>query len=224
MVPNRYPAFERQEVVIHLPRHARSLTELSDGEIALVAEAWGMRARAAAAAGYGYVHAFVNESPAAGASLTHSHSQLVWLREPPPSVRLEGNGAACRVCALLAHERHGGLRLVTEEGGLVATCAAAGRQPYELLVAPTEHDADAFGPRLSGALALVARLVRGVVALEGSIAWNAWLHLGAHWHVEVLPRLTTFGGVELGTGIHVLELAPEEAAASLRAVLGRAGG
>src|SRR5262249_32681361 len=34
VVPNLYPAFERQEVVVHTPRHARSLAELSDDELA----------------------------------------------------------------------------------------------------------------------------------------------------------------------------------------------
>ena len=43
VVPNLYPAFERQEVVVHTPRHARSLAELGDGELADVAEAWRAR-------------------------------------------------------------------------------------------------------------------------------------------------------------------------------------
>ena len=45
---------------------------------------------------------------------------------------------------------------------------------------------------------------------------NAWLHDRGHWHIEVLPRLTVFAGIELGGGIYVNSLAPEDAAAELR--------
>jgi UDPglucose--hexose-1-phosphate uridylyltransferase len=48
------------------------------------------------------------------------------------------------------------------------------------------------------------------------VPWNAWLHEGAHWHLELVPRLTTFAGVELGAGIYVTTVAPENAASRLR--------
>jgi len=90
VVPNLYPAFDRHEVVVHAPRHVRTMADLSPAEVDAVAEAWRERARAARSEGYGYVHAFVNEGRIAGASLAHSHSQLVWLREPPPDQRQIG--------------------------------------------------------------------------------------------------------------------------------------
>ena len=197
----------------------RSLVELTAGELELVAEAWRRRARAAGEEGFPYVHAFVNEGHAAGASLPHSHSQLVWLREPPPTVLAESGGTGCRLCALLAAERADGARLVAERGGIAALCPAAGRGPYELLIAPLAHTGDGFGAPLGGVLGFVADLVTALQALEGHVAWNAWLHLGSHWHMELVPRITTFAGVELGAGIHVLTIAPEEAAAALRAGL-----
>ncbi len=216
VVPNLYPAFERQEVVIHLPRHVHSLVELTGDELGLVAEAWRRRARIAAGEGFGYVHAFVNEGHAAGASLPHSHSQLVWLREPPPPVVAEGGGVGCRICSLIASECADGTRLLAERDGVVAFCPAAGRGPYEMLVGPVAHDPDGFGPQLGTALSFVTELVAALQAVEGHIAWNAWLHLGAHWHFEILPRISTFAGVELGAGIHVLTVAPEDAAAAVR--------
>src|SRR5439155_21922615 len=90
VVPNLYPALDRQEVVIHVPRHARSLAELTDDEAALVAEAWQQRA---AAEPGGYLHALVNEGRDAGSSLPPAHSQLAWLREPPPAVRADADPA-----------------------------------------------------------------------------------------------------------------------------------
>ena len=45
---------------------------------------------------------------------------------------------------------------------------------------------------------------------------NAWLHDAEHWHIEVLPRLSVLAGIELGAGIYVNALPPDEAAARLR--------
>jgi UDPglucose--hexose-1-phosphate uridylyltransferase len=86
VVPNLYPAFERAEVVVHTPRHARSIGELEDEELELVAQSWQQRRTAEPG---GYLLAFVNEGRDAGASLPHTHSQLVWLGGTPPAVEAE---------------------------------------------------------------------------------------------------------------------------------------
>jgi len=56
-------------------------------------------------------------------------------------------------------------------------------------------------------------------AVEGPVPWNAWLHDTGHWHLEVVPRLTTLAGIELGAGIFVLTVPPEDAAERLRDAL-----
>jgi UDPglucose--hexose-1-phosphate uridylyltransferase len=207
VVPNLFPALERQEVVVHTPRHATAFADLSAEETGLVAVAWSLRAAAAREEGFPYVHAFVNEGAAAGASRPHTHSQLAWLREPPPEVAAET----------------GELRLdddlvVVEREGVAAAVAWAGRLPYELLIAPVERTGEsAFGSRLLAvALHLLADAVRRLRALEGDVAWNAWLHDGPDWHVEVLPRRTVLAGLELGAGIWIQTLDPAEAASRLR--------
>ena len=210
VVPNLYPAFEHQEVVVHTPHHARSLAELDNEEVDLIAEVWHLRARAAAAAGFPYVHALVNEGREAGASLAHSHSQLVWMREPPPAVAAERPTA---VAKLVARED---VR-VAERDGVVALCHPAGRVPYELVVAPVQPSADGFADeQLGAALRLLADVLRRLAGIEGSLPVNAWLHARDHWHLEVFPRLTVLAGMELGAGIYVNTLAPEEAAQRLR--------
>jgi UDPglucose--hexose-1-phosphate uridylyltransferase len=200
VVPNLYPAFERQEVVVHTPRHVRSIAELEDAELDAVAEAWQRRVRDEPS---GYVHALINEGRDAGASLPHTHSQLVWLGEPPPEAAAE-RGVP-----------EGGL--VLERDGLRATCPHASRVPYELTVAPVEREPDGFGSELLGAgLRLLAECVRRLGELEGPVPLNAWLHNGAHWHLELVPRLTVLAGIELGAGIYVNPLAPEDATERLR--------
>jgi UDPglucose--hexose-1-phosphate uridylyltransferase len=195
VVPNLYPALERQEVVVHSRRHVRSLAELGGDEPELVAQAWRRRAAAHA----GYVHALVNEGREAGSSLPHSHSQLVWLPEPPPA------HARPRVEAFF------------EGRGLVAGCPWASRLPYETVIAPAEPDpAGIKSPLLGPAVRLLAGIVRRLHAVEGPVPLNAWLeHDERDWRVVLLPRLTILAGLELGAGIFVNTLPPEEAAQRL---------
>ncbi|HZB22355.1 MAG TPA: hypothetical protein VE444_00795 [Gaiellaceae bacterium] len=202
-MPNLYPAFERQEVVVHSPEHVRSIGELDDAQLDLVAEAWRERARAVP----GYVHAIVNEGRAAGGSLAHSHSQLVWLRGTPPAVEDERPGDV-----LLEGEQIG------ERDGVLLLAPPAPRVPYELRIVPARPEADPWSSdALAPALHLLAEAVRRLHAIAGgAIPLNAWLHHGEWWHLELLPRLTALAGIELGAGIYVVTVTPEQAAADLR--------
>ena len=191
-MPNLFPAFERQEVVIHSPRHVRTFAELSDEEVAAVARAWTARRDDV---GAGYMHACVNEGRAAGSSLPHSHSQLVWFDEAPPEVARETGTAPVEDGLVFA-----------ERTGLRAAAHPAGRLPYESLIAGEPFD-------LHVALLLLRDVVVRLRAVEGAAPWNAWLHPG---HIEVVPRLNVLAGVELGAGVYVNTVAPEDAADALR--------
>jgi UDPglucose--hexose-1-phosphate uridylyltransferase len=196
VVPNLYPALERQEVVVHSRRHIRSIAEAEDDELALVAAAWQRRA----ADEPGNVFPLINEGREAGASLAHSHSQLIWLPEP-------------------AHERarpRG--EVVLERNGVLASCPWASRVPYETVIAPAETDAEALtSPLLGAVLQTLAGLVRRLQELEGQVPLNAWLERGeGDWRLVLFPRLNSLAGLELGAGVFVNTLPPEEAAARLR--------
>jgi len=200
VVPNLYPAFERQEVVVHTPRHERTVAGLSADELADVAEAW--QKRRAEVPG-GYLHALVNEGREAGSSLPHTHSQLVWLPDPPPETQRP-----------VDRERW---IVVAERGGLVLACPFASRLPYELVIAPQAPRSSAFTDGvLPVALHLLGDAVRRVHRAAGAVPLNAWLHDSADWHLEVLPRLSIIAGVELGAGWWINALAPENAATVLQ--------
>jgi galactose-1-phosphate uridylyltransferase len=104
----------------------------------------------------GYVHALVNEGREAGSSLPHSHSQLVWLPEPPP-----------------AHARPRLERFAAGDG-LVAGCPWASRLPYETVIAPAEHDSAGFESELlAPALRLLGRRRPTAARREGPVPLNA---------------------------------------------------
>jgi UDPglucose--hexose-1-phosphate uridylyltransferase len=196
VVPNLYPALERQEVVVHSRRHIRSIGEAEDDELELVAEAWRRRA----ADEPGYVFPLLNEGREAGASLPHSHSQLIWLPEAPP---------------LRARPR---AEAVLERDGLSVACPWASRVPYETVIGPTEPDpAGLESELLAPALKLLADVVRRVQRLEGQVPLNAWLEQGLDdWRLVLFPRLNVLAGLELGASIFVNTVPPEEAAVRLR--------
>jgi UDPglucose--hexose-1-phosphate uridylyltransferase len=196
VVPNLYPALERQEVVVHSPLHLRSIAELGEDQLELVAEAWRRRARDKP----GHVFALINEGREAGASLPHTHSQLAWLPElPTPRGRPRAE-------------------LVLERDGLTAQSPWAGRVPYETVIAPVEPEDDPFTSALLGrALALVAEVIRRLHRLEGPAPLNVWVERATgDWRLVLFPRLTIQAGLELGAGVYVNTLAPEEAAMRLR--------
>ena len=201
VVPNLYPALERQEVVVHGPRHIRSIAELADEDVGLVAAAW-QRRRAAEPAGY--LQALINEGRDAGSTLPHSHSQLVWLPAPPaPEPQLEGE-------------------IVLERDGVIAWSPQLARLAYELAIAPAEPEPDGLRSELlAPALRLLVELVRRLQALEGPVPFNAWLHDGPEWRLVLFPRLSILAGLELGAGVFVNSVPPDEAAERLRNAEGR---
>ena len=215
-MPNLYPALDHQEVIVHTPRHARSIAELEPGEeLAAVASTWHQRLGAAREAGFGYPYLFLNEGHEAGASLPHSHSQLAWLREAPPEVAAELPNlekGACALCSLLTD---GSLEIAVA-GDQTLRAASAGRVPYELVIAPAAHEAEPGEEALGHAVTLLHKALRRLREVEGPTPVNAWLHTGAHWHIEIVPRLTVLAGLELGAGLYVNWLPPEEAASRLR--------
>jgi UDPglucose--hexose-1-phosphate uridylyltransferase len=201
VVPNLYPALERQEVVIQGPEHVHSVAELRDATLDLVAEAWQRRAAATG----GNCFPLLNEGREAGASLPHSHSQLVWLPAPPPAALAERD----------VPEAVGVIR----RDGVVAGCPVASRVPYELLIAPAaDGDGDwRASDLLAPALRLLAELLRRLHVLLGEelVPVNAWLHDRPRWHLEVLPRTTRLAGLELGAGVYINPVAPERASREL---------
>jgi UDPglucose--hexose-1-phosphate uridylyltransferase len=187
VVPNLYPAFERQEVVIHSPDHVRSFAELDGNQLAAIAEAWQER---------GAPFALINEGRIAGASLPHSHSQLVWTEMPD-----EDTSPLATLLVPYPLQRR---------GGVIAAVHPFGAAPYESLIAP---DGDG---ELTDALILLRDLVRRLHAVEGRRPWNAWLHRGKQWHLHFVPRMTALAGIELGAGVYVNVMPPERAAERLR--------
>jgi UDPglucose--hexose-1-phosphate uridylyltransferase len=215
------------EVVVHSPDHTATLADLPEPAVRRVLAAWRQRLAAHRGGQFGAVVVIVNQGRTAGASLEHPHSQVFATAGRPHRVeaeleRLAGDG--CAACALVAAERDGP-RVVERAGALLTVCPWASSVPFEGLLLPERHQArlEAAGddPALPAALGGLLRRLRGAAGPRAP--YNLVLHSAPpgvedfHWHLHLLPRLTTFGGFELGTGIVINVVDPDRAAEALRA-------
>jgi UDPglucose--hexose-1-phosphate uridylyltransferase len=218
VVPNKFPAIEGQEVVVHGPQHALSLADVPPGVLELVVGAWRSRAEEHRRRGAAWVMACVNEGAGAGASLEHSHSQIVPFAEVPPLVELAVSAiaAGCPLCRPVQDAL-----LIRRNDGIRTFCPSWSRMPYETWLVPDQHLPE---PPDAGALAgvLLDAVNRLRAALGHQLDWNAVLKTAPagvsdfHWHIEITPRITVPASVELGAGIWVNVVDPEVAAAALR--------
>jgi UDPglucose--hexose-1-phosphate uridylyltransferase len=217
------------EVVIHNPDHQATLADLAVPDVARVMAAWRWRLAAHRDQALGAVLVIVNQGRTAGASLEHPHSQVFATAGRPDRIQAELDrlaGDACAACATVAAERDGP-RLVGATGELLAICPWASAFPFETLLLPAAHRPrfEEGGADDDTAMATaLGDLLRRFCGVAGDHApYNLVLHSAPpgvddfHWHLHLLPRLTTYGGFELGTGVIINVVDPDRAAEALRA-------
>src|SRR5262249_5284044 len=219
------------------PDHTKTLASMSEGEIGRVLAAF--RARVLDLKQdrrFRYILIFKNHGAPAGATLEHSHSQLVALPIVPDFVREELEGARRHYLDkergvfgdILRQEMVSGRRIILENADIIALAPYAPRSPFETWIVPRRHGArfEDAGQREFESLArlLKALLMRMNRALE-SPSYNLIVHSAPfsedasefyHWHLELMPRLTKVAGFEWGTGFYINPTSPEEAARVLR--------
>jgi UDPglucose--hexose-1-phosphate uridylyltransferase len=183
-----------------------------------------------------YIAFFRNNGLAAGSSLSHPHTQIIATPIAPTNVRLEIEEARrhyddrmhCVYCETIEKEHQAGLRVVLETEAFLVFEPFASRWPFETWLVPKQHASvmvpggpEEFRPLAEALQASLRALHQGL----NDPAYNLVLHEAPlrdtcddywHWHIEILPRLSTAAGFELGTGIWINTTPPEEAAAFLR--------
>ena len=183
-----------------------------------------------------YALIFKNHGDAAGASLEHSHSQLIALPIVPKRVREELDASKhyyrekerCIFCDMIRQETESGVRVVGENDQFVTIAPYAPRFPFELWLLPKQHSS-AFENNQSSVYSSLARMLKDTLARLDSVldhpAYNFMLHTSPvgeeindhyHWHFEIMPKLTKVAGFEWGTGFYICPTPPEESARFLR--------
>ena len=212
---NKFPALSPEEgvheVIVNAPRHVGRFADLTPEEAGRAVGAWAERLAAVAGDPRGlWPFLFLNQGAEAGASLEHTHAQLVGLPFAPPHLvareRAFAGAAVCPVCAEIAVA---GERVVAEGEGLVAYVPEVPPLSGTVRIAPARHE-PAWGPETDADA--IGRLVRRLLTRLGAAfeapSANLWLHGRRpggtdryHWHLDAVPRLGTLAGLELGAGV-----------------------
>ena len=223
------PATGAHEVIVNGPQPVATLLELGPAQLQTAMACWQERMRAHPDAAY--VHVMVNERREAGSSLPHTHAQLYALDFVPSAVARERErfGAyATRTMGsnlledLVGEEVRMRERVVAIDDDAVLMAPFGARLPYQLLLAPRRPRARFEDEGPTGAALLHEALDRLARVLGASPPLNLWVRTAPRgadhycWRIDVLPRLTPLAGLELGTGLHLNIVAPEQAAAELR--------
>ncbi len=183
-----------------------------------------------------YTMVFKNYGVEAGATIDHSHSQLIAMPVIPKRVKEELEGAQkyfnykerCIFCDIIYQEIHDNKRVVAEEENFIAIEPFAARFPFETWIIPKihlsnyEHSSDDLLHHLAIIFKSVMEKINKALNYP---PYNFMIHtapLGTqnieqyHWHIEIIPRLLHVAGFEWGTGFYINPTSPEDAAGFLK--------
>lgn len=173
------------------------------------------------------VEIFKNYGASAGMSIRHSHWQLIGLPMLPERNRVmtkHMHKGECLMCKILEYERQKGIRIVAETETFVALTPYAARFAYEICIVPKAHVAHYCSfteSQLAEISLLLENILPKVVALAPNIGFNICFMDGEknndfHWHLQILPRIGGFAGLEFATSSYILTVTPEQAAEYFR--------
>jgi UDPglucose--hexose-1-phosphate uridylyltransferase len=222
------------EVFVFTPRHDASLDSLDDRGATELMHALRRRfAEHARTDHIRYTQFIVNHGREAGASLAHPHGQLLGLPFVPGEIIEEERAFArfaggCVLCTTVEAELASGDRVVLANDDVVVLCPYWSGSPFEMLVVPRRHELhlqDADDDTLDSVGLALRDATEHLNAAIGDVAYNVGLHTAPHqhageyhWHIHLWPNLSTQAGFELGTGVLINIVPPEDAAATLRSV------
>ncbi|MEE9259568.1 MAG: DUF4921 family protein, partial [Candidatus Scalindua sediminis] len=179
---------------------------------------------------------FKNVGVAAGASLEHSHSQLIVTPIVPQQVINEMAGAEtfykyrgrCLFCDMIQQEIATDSRIVILAENFVAFTPFASRFPFETWILPRTHDSHFENLQKLEIEELANVLKNTLIRLESALEFPPYnyiihttpFHINEseyyHWHIEIIPRVINIAGFEWGTGFYINPMSPEKAAKFLR--------
>ncbi|MEX0749137.1 MAG: DUF4931 domain-containing protein [Candidatus Saccharimonadales bacterium] len=232
VVANDYPALSpgstrakgAQEVVLETPAINTPFHQLSIEQIQAVLETYQHRTHLLRQR-YGYVSIFKNHGPQAGATLAHTHSQIIASEFIPPEVRREREVLTeyqlkhdtSALCDVIRWELEQDQRAVAHTRFTTTITPYASQYPLEIWIIPNRQSHSIVNLSTEELRSLADHLKGVATALGGNgVDYNYHLQEGIadeynHFFIKVIPRLSILGGYELNTGTHINTISPEYA-------------
>ncbi len=228
------------EVIIETPDHEADLADLELSHFKNVIYAYQQRIKDLKNdPRLRYVMIFKNFGAAAGASLEHSHSQLIATPVVPKRVTEEMDGARryfeyrdrCIFCDIVVQETKERKRLISENNSYILICPFAPRFPFETWILPRSHMSnfeEATQQQLDDLAAILKDCLMRIKKALNTPPYNYIIHTTPitlkgiefyHFHLEIIPVLTHIAGFEWGTGFYINPTGPEESASYLKNIL-----
>ncbi|WP_295158528.1 galactose-1-phosphate uridylyltransferase [uncultured Brachyspira sp.] len=263
IVPNKYPIISEtnenelpkesslfyagsskgfHDVVIEHPNHYFSFYNSNTEDFVYIFKAVIMRLKELAKdKDMLYSLYFKNFGPEAGASLYHSHSQIITTPFVPIQMLDEINGALeyhkengrCVYCDIIKEEKLLNERVICENDNFIAICPFASKSPYQIYIMPKEHsDSIIYIPssNIFDFSSILKNVFDRLYKLLGEVGFNYVLHTispvlenkyehSNHWFLDIMPKMSKLAGYELGSGVFINSITPEDAALQLRNIL-----
>ncbi|XP_071910138.1 ADP-glucose phosphorylase-like [Coffea arabica] len=233
---NKVAGFGFHDVVIEAPFHSLQLLDLSPAEIGDVLLAYKKRIlQLRSYHSIQYVQVFKNHGASAGASLSHSHSQIIALPVVPTaaSARIDcmkqhfEQTGKCNLCEVQVDDL-----LIDESAHFISIVPFAATFPFEIWIIPRDHSShfhEVDNEKAVDLGGLLKLLLRKISSQLNDPPYNMMIHTTpfhinpscltyTHWFLQIVPQLTIVGGFEVGTGCHINPIFPEDAAKVLREV------
>lgn len=229
--------FGVHEVVIDTPCHTATIGTLSEKQIAC--SLLGIQKRytdIVRDSRIQYVQIFKNQGDAAGASLQHPHWQIIGIPLIPPQSKRILEGARryfeqhqkCVYCEMLRYEQQQSIRIIDQADKFIGFAPYASKYSYEMWIMPKSHIyhfGQLSGEDIKGLAHILKRVLHRFEILFPHKSYNV-VFIGApeqkgleqlfHWHIQIIPRLGSLAGFELGTGCFINSVPPEVCAQSLK--------
>ena len=226
------------EVVIETPEHDLSIPDFSNNQVEKILWAYHDRVtHLAKDTRIKYILVFKNFGAMAGATIAHSHSQIIGMPIIPKLVNEELQGFAnyfeykerCIYCDIIKQELVSGTRVILENDHFVTISPFASRSPYEMWILPKRHEPDFTNSSKEEITDLADILKKTLTKLKIALdnpAYNYIIHTipthhvlsDYHWHIEIMPRISTIAGFEWGSGFFINHVVPEDASKKLREI------
>ncbi len=260
IIPNKFPALSKSEntkiitqgifdtmggfglheIIVNNPHHISRFNSLSKENIKVIVKAYIKRINDLKKnEKIKSIILLLNQGKTAGASLEHTHSQILALPLIPPFLKKEMTGMInffnnhnhCAMCTMIEHEKTIGERLIYEDDFFLLFTPFASKNPYEIWVAPKRHmsDFEMMDLKEINSFSKCLKLITNCFYHEMSDPpFNYYIHTSSslkdtsnyyHWHFEFLPRLTISAGFEMATGQYICIVSPEKAAKEIGDIL-----